>query len=63
MQVEVEVEDTQALDLVDLVVQVAVVLAVLGVVHLVVEALLTQEVGVVVVQVAAAEMEVRVDRE
>jgi hypothetical protein len=63
MQVEVEVVDTQALDLVDLVVQVAVVLAVLDLVHLVVAALQIQVEGVVVVQVEAAETEVRVDRE
>jgi hypothetical protein len=61
--VVVAVEDTQALDLVDLVVQAAVVLAVLDLVHLVVAALQIQVEGVVVVQVAAAEMEVRVDRE
>jgi hypothetical protein len=57
------VVDTQALDLVDLVVQVVVVQAVRDLMYPAVEVLLIPEVEVEVVQGAGAEMEVRVVQE
>ena len=55
--------DTQALDLVARVEQAVVVQAVQDLMYPAVEALLTQEVAVAVVQVVVAEVEVRVGRE